>query len=350
MRFYFHFLFCLTILVVLALGPWSCGGSTPVSGPVTIYYVPVTATPTLTPTPDSSWTPTPTITATLAIPHPYITQWGNAGTGPGEFLGPQGICVNSAGTTVWVVDSNNYRVQYFSGSGTYLGQWGSYGTADGQFYFPSAICANSTATTFYVTDSTKNNVQYFSPTGTYLGKWGTGGTGPGQLFGPRGIATDSAGTTVWVADSYYRVEYFSGTGSYLNQWGVTVGTTTGWPIGVAVNNAATTVIVTDATNDRIHFYGPTGIEYYLQGTSGSGNLQFEFPFLLGMDPSGNFLYVADSNNNRIQRLLSSGAYVDQIDGSSSGYPFNEPTGVAIDASNYLYVADNNNCRIVKFGP
>ena len=34
---------------------------------------------------------------------------------------------------VYVCDSNNHRIQKFTGSGTYLTQWGSFGTGNGQF-------------------------------------------------------------------------------------------------------------------------------------------------------------------------------------------------------------------------
>ena len=76
------------------------------------------------------------------------------------------------------------------------------------------------------------------------------------------------------------------------------------------------------------------------------------------NPSGIFvatsfdLYVADSNNHRIQ-LFSSG----QLNGATvagSGAPstiqLRYPTAVMLDADGYLFITDNNNHRIIGSGP
>ena len=65
---------------------------------------------------------------------------------------------------------------------------------------------------------------------------------------------------------------------------------------------------------------------------------------------GGKVYLADSGNNRIEVFSSSGAYLNQWNGASSGTAFNVPYGVAADSSNNIYVADTYNQRIVKFAP
>lgn len=42
-----------------------------------------------------------------------ITTWGGNGTADGQFSGPQGIAVDSAGN-VYVADTNNNRIQKFT--------------------------------------------------------------------------------------------------------------------------------------------------------------------------------------------------------------------------------------------
>jgi DNA-binding beta-propeller fold protein YncE len=62
------------------------------------------------------------------------------------------------------------------------------------------------------------------------------------------------------------------------------------------------------------------------------------------------VYVADSGNNRILMFTSSGAYLTQwgTRGTGNGQ-FNRPYGVAVDGSGNVYVADTNNNRIQVFG-
>ena len=47
------------------------------------------------------------------------------GSGAGEFNSPFGVAVDGAGD-VYVVDTNNDRIQKFSNSGTFLTQWGAF--------------------------------------------------------------------------------------------------------------------------------------------------------------------------------------------------------------------------------
>ncbi|MCX7698313.1 MAG: 6-bladed beta-propeller, partial [Candidatus Goldbacteria bacterium] len=42
----------------------------------------------------------------------FVTVWGETGEQEGQFNNPAGIAVNSKGE-VFVVDSNNYRIQKF---------------------------------------------------------------------------------------------------------------------------------------------------------------------------------------------------------------------------------------------
>jgi Tol biopolymer transport system component len=84
------------------------------------------------------------------------------------------------------------------------------------------------------------------------------------------------------------------------------------------------------------------------GTHGSGTGQFDDPSGVAIDAAGN-VYVADSNNNRIQKFSSSGAFLTQWGSTGSGDgQFNGPVDVAVDGSGNVYVADWGNARIQKF--
>jgi DNA-binding beta-propeller fold protein YncE len=62
------------------------------------------------------------------------------------------------------------------------------------------------------------------------------------------------------------------------------------------------------------------------------------------------VYVADTNNYRVQMFTSSGAYITQWGSQGSGNgEFQQPAGVGVDASGNIYVVEYSNHRIQKFG-
>ena len=125
--------------------------------------------PTETPKAESAWV--------------YEGQWGSRGSGNGEFINPFGVAV-APGGNVYVVDTDNDRVQYFTRTGSFLGKWGKNGDGNGQFLYPegAAIAPNGNV---YVSDWGNDRVQYFAATGSFLGKWGSYGTGNGQFEEPK---------------------------------------------------------------------------------------------------------------------------------------------------------------------
>ncbi|MBI4200532.1 MAG: 6-bladed beta-propeller, partial [Chloroflexi bacterium] len=69
---------------------------------------------------------------------------------------------------------------------------------------------------------------------------------------------------------------------------------------------------------------------------------------VAVDASGN-VYVADQENDRIQKFTSGGLFLAKWGSFGSGDgQFNEPRGVAVDAAGNVYVADYGNDRIQKF--
>jgi len=93
------------------------------------------------------------------------------------------------------------------------------------------------------------------------------------------------------------------------------------------------------------------------GGPGSEPGQFQAPRAVSVGPN-NSLYVADSNNHRIQHLSEDGAvlqtwgsFADIAAGPAPEGTFNQPWGVAYSSVNEaVYVADTWNHRIQKFTP
>lgn len=92
------------------------------------------------------------------------------------------------------------------------------------------------------------------------------------------------------------------------------------------------------------------------GSEGSAPGQFRRPRDLAFAPDGT-LYVADTDNHRIQHLSpegkvlqSWGSFADISKGAAPGGTFYEPWGIAVGPDGAVYVADTWNHRIQKFSP
>ncbi len=84
------------------------------------------------------------------------------------------------------------------------------------------------------------------------------------------------------------------------------------------------------------------------GSAGFGAGQFRAPKGLDLDADGN-IYVADSQNHRVQMLSPEGSFLREwgVEGSAPGQ-FKEPWGVAISPEGAVYVADTWNHRVQVF--
>ena len=267
---------------------------------------------------------------------------------------------------------------------TFAGKAGSSGSSDGTgtaalFNSPSAITTDGT--NLYVADSGNNTIRkiviasgavtIFS--GSANGDSGsTDGTGTAALFNhPSGITTD--GTNLYVADSgnhtirkiviaTVEVTTLAGTaGTSGSADGTGTAALFNNPLGVAsdVND----VYVADSGNNTIRKIAiATGEVTTLAGTAeasgatdGTGTAAlFNNPADIASD--GTNLYVADSGNNTIRKIVIATVEVTTLagtagspgaaDGTGTAALFNNPLGIATDRTN-LYVADSGNNTIRK---
>ena len=246
----------------------------------------------------------------------FISQWGTLGGENGEtgkFIGPTGVAVDSTGS-VYIADSVNNRIQKFTAAGQFSSLWGAPAY---QFNFPTGVAIDGSGNV-YVLDTGNNRVQKFSKTGAVVTAWGSAGELDGQFAHPLGIAVDKTGS-VYVADTgNHRVQKFTGDGVLLAKWGQ-LGAQEGEffsPSGIGVDITGN-VYVVDTDNGRIQWFGPDGtfISFFGQQGSGGGSCYgfvtscFDHPRGIAFAPSGQAMYVADTNNNRVQKFELGGIQI-----------------------------------------
>jgi len=230
----------------------------------------------------------------------------------------------------------------------------------------------------YVADTNNNLIRKITAAGvvTTLAGSGTGGfadgTGTAASFdGPRGIAVDASGV-VYVADSgNHRIRKISADGEVTTLAGSgspgfandTTGTLASFnnPSGIAVD-ASGVVYVADRSNHRIRKISTAGEVTTLAGSGSPGFANnntgtlalFNNPSGIAVDASG-VVYVADSDNHSIRKITAAGevttlagsVMAGSTDATGSAASFIDPHGVAVDAFGVVYVGDSGNTRIRK---
>jgi sugar lactone lactonase YvrE len=84
------------------------------------------------------------------------------------------------------------------------------------------------------------------------------------------------------------------------------------------------------------------------GTGGGANGEFRKPAGPTIDSSDN-VYVTDQGNGRVQKFTSDGQFIAAWGTAGEGKgQFSEPEGIDVDNSDHIYVADTGNNRVAVF--
>ena len=149
----------------------------------------------------------------------YIREFGELGSGNGQFWFPESIAIDSKGN-LWVTDQSNHRVQEFNSEGKYLRQFGKEGTGNGQFSYLAGI-ATDAAGNVWVVDRVgeSGRIEEFNSEGAYLGK-----VAEGQINAPgHDSLTIDAESNLWVgggnAACKNDLKVFNTKGELLTQFG-----------------------------------------------------------------------------------------------------------------------------------
>jgi DNA-binding beta-propeller fold protein YncE len=225
---------------------------------------------------------------------------------------------------------------------------------EGVLRTPEAIAAGSGGRV-YVADQFSHAVQVFSSAGRFEAQWGSFGSGPGQFGAVGGLAVDSGGNVYLVDSSHDRVEKFTAVGAFIGSWGSS-GSRTGqfhfgagrgpdMPPGGGIAIGGSHVYVADTQNNRVERFELDGSRPRVLVGPGTAPGQVSGP--RGLATSADALYVTDEGNDRVQELDAHGAFIAQT-GRMPAIPetFTNPFDVAVHGG-FVYVADDNNGRIVK---
>jgi prepilin-type N-terminal cleavage/methylation domain-containing protein len=193
-----------------------------------------------------------------------------------------------------------------------------------------------------------------------------------QLNSPRGTAVDASGTIYFADFGNNRIRKITAggvvttlAGSGTNGFADGTGTATQFsnPRGIAVDSAGM-VYVVDYGNNRIRKITPGGVVTTLAGSGTAGfadgagaTARFNNPVGIAVDTKC-VVYVGDGDNNRVRKITSTGVVStfagSGVSGSANGNgtaaQFNDPWGVAVDATGTLFVVDGYNNKIRKITP
>lgn len=277
----------------------------------------------------------------------------------GGFNAPRGVAIDASGN-IFVTDTYNERIEEFDANANFVRAWGMRGENPGEFNYPRLISVDPTSGNLVVADSDQPGVDKWDANGNLIWAKFKIGSGPVQFRTDYGVAVDQGGN-IWVADSQnHRVQELDSNGNFIRFVG-SQGTGSGhfgFPRGIAVD-ADGSIWVSDLVNNNIqHFTCPssptqacTFSPTIIGGKKGSGPGQLKNPF--GLVADGTYLYVADTDNNRVDIFNDSGTYTYVTSfGSIGGKPQNmyKPQGLNMGPNGALYIADQQNDRIDEWCP
>ena len=260
---------------------------------------------------------------------PSIQETPEAGRAP--FAGmkePRDAAVDDKGR-LWVADFGTSHLRIFDGDGGFLGGWGGKGAGTFGLREPCGVAIRGNDV--YVADTWNGRIQFF----TLAGEWKATAAG---LYGPRGVAVGADGR-VWTTDTGNNqlVVYDPGLAQprSLGKKGSGPGEFSG-PVGIAVGPSGS-VYVADVMNRRIQVWDPAGS--FRTSFPFPGWPEWSEPHLeVGDDET---IYATDPAKNAVVHLDRSGTVLQTWAAGDDGRAFKHPTGIALDRRRaILYVVDS----------
>ncbi|GAA5121981.1 choice-of-anchor D domain-containing protein [Luteolibacter yonseiensis] len=273
-------------------------------------------------------------------------------------------------------------VSTYAGTGTSGASTGARLSA--QLGFPSGVAQDSLGNTFFA-DTANHRICMVGSDGLVVSIAGTGGFGRADGPGPTAAFAFPSALAVGPDDNVYVSDTFNHRIAKVTRpavpggvWTVTNLAGTGeagfnegagsvarfrFPYGLTLD-AAGNVYVADSDNHRIRKVTALGAVSTYAGSGSQGLQNSVTPSLAKFDTphgvviSGGNLYIADSRNHLIRKVVPNGANAGEVStfaGSSEGFMdatgtsarFDTPSAITTDGAGSLYIADEQNHRIRK---
>lgn len=309
-----------------------------------------------------------------------------------KFSNPAGVAVDSSGN-IYIADAANHKIRKITSAGvvTTLAGTGVAGSADNAtgtsatFNAPQGVAVDSTGANLYVADTSNHTIRKIVlsgvfPVTTIAGLVGTPTSGnvdnatstTARFNGPIGIVVDSGDANLYIADTNNStirrlalaggVTTYAGTGvaGFLDH-GTATSAQFNKPQAIAAD--ATNLYVADTLNQRIRKIIIGGAVSTMAGTGTAGSVDnatgtsASFSSPGGIVAKGLNVYVADTLNNTIRQIVISSGAVTTIagtagsagtgDGVSTAARFNGLSGIGADTAGNLYISDTNSQTIRK---
>ena len=287
---------------------------------------------------------------------------------------PSGMAVDGSGN-LYIADTQIHRIRKVDAMGTITtiagtgasGYSGDGGMAtEASLNLPNGVAVDSSGN-LYITDWRNHRVRKVDTSGTITTVAGNGEKGfsgdngnavDARLHFPRDIEVDGSGNLYIVDSGNDRVRKVDTSGI------ITSLATFKFARGLAID-ASGNVYVSDISGHRIRKVDTMGTATNIAGTGESGfsgdggaatSARLDYPDGVAVDGSGN-LYIADTYNQRIRKVDTSGTITTVAGTGESGFSGDgglataarlaAPRGVAVDGSGNLYIVDTVNHRIRK---
>ena len=309
----------------------------------------------------------------------FQTTFGTEGTGLGQLKDPFDVAVSRDELTAWVADSSNDRISIWKRKSKSSKVWvntktfGTFGSEANQFKNPRGIAVAKDGKTalrqrlrqppdlgldllvsevrVMIADASRRpspaqsgRLPRPAPALTALPRRGVVRAGLGALAASAlGLGSQSDQTT---AGKRRKPPYV-----FDRQWG-SQGTGNGQfmhPIGIARAPSNGDIYIADTNNSRIQRFSSAGVFQTAWGGEGSADGQFMAPRGVAVDPETGAVFVADLFNHRIQVFLASGRLIAVWGNPGSAAPVGRPYGIAVSPTNGdVYITDITNSRVLRY--